>query len=85
MELLNEKKAVWGYMLLKGIKHTLKELGGDASVTNGQDISFESLENCMAKLRTAPRPVTNVFKDGIFLNASAFHTAIRMMIMKRLL
>ena len=56
------KHAVEGYQAYsEGIRRGMRVLS-----VNGQDISFESLENCMAKLRTAPRPVTIIFKDGIF-------------------
>ena len=69
------KHAVEGYQAYsEGIRRGMRVLS-----VNGQDISLESLENCMAKLRTAPRPVTIIFKDGIFLNASVFHITIRMM------
>ena len=69
MELAQRKKggvvvkhAVEGYQAYsEGIRRGMRVLSVD-----GQDISFESLENCMAKLRTAPRPVTIIFKDGIF-------------------
>ena len=69
MELAQRKKggvvvkhAVEGYQAYsEGIRRGMRVLSVD-----GHDISFESLENCMTKLRMAPRPVTIVFKDGIF-------------------